>query len=274
MKRFIVFFIFSLTATVVLAQDEPVVAADTVVEEYEDYVFDTTDYATDYGTEYRDSDSDTIVNPRDTQAAAAYMNEEQTLKKFDDNAWKTIVGDKNYDEKLEPTKKKEAREPWFRFPAIDPQILRLISFAVIIVIFAVILYFVVRNTTFSQNIRKMQMTDIAAPVENIDEIDIDALLKQALANGDLRAAVRVHYLMLLKKLNEAGLIAWKKNKTNRDYLSELYGRNDCYEDVRKLTLAYELVWYGERSVSQDSFNRLTGDFESVHRHVARDKPEA
>jgi hypothetical protein len=266
MKRLILCVFFMTAGAMAFAQDEPVVEVDTTTVEayeYDENVFSEAPGPT--------------VNPKDTEATAAYMTEDQSRKKFDDKDWRAIVGDVNYEEKpeeKEEPKKKEAREPWFKFPTINPAVLRIRSFAVIFIVLAVIIYFLARNITFSQSIKKMKTPDISAPVENIEEVDIDGLLRKALADGDLRAAVRVHYLMLLKKLNEVGLIAWKKDKTNRDYLSELYGRNDCYDDVRKLTLAYELVWYGERSVSRDSFDRISGEFASVNRQVAKDKPEA
>jgi hypothetical protein len=220
-----------------------------------------------------DEYTDLPIDPKDTRSVSEYMKEDQTVRKFDNEAWKKVVGNSTFEEKpvkVDPPKK---REPWFTMPTIDPQILRLISFTVIFILFAFILYYVVRNTSVGQSIRKMTPDDISKPVENIEEVDFDGLLRQALAEGDFRLAVRVHYLLLLKKLNEASLIVWKKNKTNRDYLSELYGRNAVYDDVRKLTLAYELVWYGERTVTQDSFQRISGQFESVNRQVIKDKPQ-
>lgn len=270
MKGLTALLFFLLAGTALFAQDE----ADTteVVEEplpdSVTYSFETTEYQDEY------SDS-VIINPKDTRAASDYMGEDHAVKKFDDKDWKAIVGEVTFEEKAEkPKPLKKAREPWFKMPAMDPVLARTLSFIVIFILLAIILYYVSRNASFAERIRKMKPGDVAAPVENIEEVDIDGLLKKALADGDLRGAIRVHYLMLLKKLNEVGLIAWKKDKTNRDYLSELYGRNDCYEDVQKLTLTYEVVWYGERSVSQDNFYRISADFESVNRRVANGKPEA
>lgn len=265
MKRLILLLFFLTQGAVLFAQDEDTTVVEEVYEDYEDY-----------------NDADTAVtalDPRTLESTGAYMKEDVSKKKFDNDDWKEIIGDKNYEEEPEKKEKEKKKKegdskPWFNIPAINPEILRMISFAVIFILLAVILYFVARNTTFKQNIKRMKTPDIAAPVENIEEVDIDAMLRKALADGDLRAAIRVHYLMLLKKLNEVGLINWKKNKTNRDYLSELYGRNDCYEDVRKLTVAYELVWYGERNVTRDSFDRIAGEFATVNRQVAKDKPEA
>jgi Domain of unknown function (DUF4129) len=60
------------------------------------------------------------------------------------------------------------------------------------------------------------------------------------------------------------LIAWKKDKTNRDYLNEIRGRNN-YNDFRQLTLVYEIVWYGDTPVKQEEFSnvhRLFNTFKS------------
>lgn len=221
--------------------------------------------------------SATYVDPQSTHSAARYVKEDMGGKKFDEKKWKEIVGTLKYDEEKEKKdreKPEEKKTSKFNF-SIDPNITRIISFIVVFVLFAFILYYVAQNTRFKQKIKKTAtLADVAGAVENIDELDTEHLLQQALTSGDLRMAVRVQYLLLLKKLNEVGLIAWKKDKTNRDYLSELYGRNDCYENVRGLTLAYELVWYGERGVSSESFRRLCGEFETVNNRITQVQPEA
>jgi hypothetical protein len=217
----------------------------------------------------------TYVKPQATHNSASYMKEDIGNKKFDEKKWKEITGDLNYDEAKEKEKKPKDIQPkagrnfnW----SIDPELARMVSFIVVFVLFAFILYYVAQNTKFKQRIKKMTPADVTGPVENIEELDTEGLLRQALDASDLRMAIRIQYLLLLKKLNEVGLIEWKKDKTNRDYLSELYGRNDCYENVRGLTLAYELVWYGERSVSSESFQRLSGEFESVNKRITDVQP--
>jgi hypothetical protein len=271
MKRSLLSLSFLLASITLFAQEtDSVVAA-------EEPVFYTDSAYSDYDDE--DYNSYTSVDPQATQSSKVYMDQDVEVKKFDEKKWKEVVGDVTFDEEAEkkefkenenkPENKKDSGSP---FAAISPGILKTISFVVIFILFAIILYYVLRNTKVSQPVRKMKPTDVSAPVENIEELDTDDLLKHALSGGDLRLAVRVHYLLLLKKLNEVGLIVWKKDKTNREYLSELYGRNNCYDDVRNLTLAYEFVWYGERSVSSDSFQRLSGEFESVNRQISQVQP--
>jgi hypothetical protein len=223
--------------------------------------------------------ADGYIDPQATRSSEQYMKEEVGSKKFDEKKWKETVGDLNYEEQAEkeeeekPEKKEDKDTSMSNF-SIDPDTMRTISFIVVFCLFAFILYYVAQNAKFNRRRKATKLTpqDVGVHVENIEELDTDGLLQQALQTDDLRMAVRIHYLLLLKKLNEVGLIAWKKDKTNRDYLSELYGRNDCYDNVHGLTLAYELVWYGERNVSTESFQRLSGEFESVNRIIKDVKP--
>lgn len=265
-----------LVCALAFSQEVDSTAAEVIVAEE---IEKQTQYYTDsaYSDEYEAESDYNNVAPQATQSAKAYMDEDVSVKKFEDSKWKDIVGNADFEEKppkREPKKqdKKKKSSSGFSMPGISPEVLKMISFVVVFILFGFILYYVSRNTTLSQSVRKLTPADVSAPVENIEELDTEGLLKQALATGDLRLAVRIHYLLLLKKLNEAGLIAWKKDKTNRDYLSELYGRNACYDDVRSLTLAYEIVWYGERTVSSESFERLSGNFESVNRQITQVQP--
>ena len=75
--------------------------------------------------------------------------------------------------------------------------------------------------------------------------------------------VRIYFLGLLKKLNEGGLIVWKKDKTNRDYLAELFSKEDFFDEVKKVTLAYEQVWYGDHSLSVELYHQLMEEFKAI-----------
>ncbi len=110
------------------------------------------------------------------------------------------------------------------------------------------------------------------PIENIEELEADDLLREALASGGTTAGSPAPISPASPRSNEVGLIRWKKDKTNRDYLTELYDKELYYEGVRRLTLAYEIVWYGERSVSTDSFQKLSSEFESVNSQILQFKP--
>ena len=105
----------------------------------------------------------------------------------------------------------------------------------------------------------------AAPlldVEDIAEVDLGARLAAALAGGDLREAVRVRYLLVLQALDAAGAVAWRRDKTNRQYVGEVAAsRADLVAPFRSVTRAFDAVWYGERPVPAALYAELAPLFD-------------
>jgi hypothetical protein len=89
--------------------------------------------------------------------------------------------------------------------------------------------------------------------ENVHELDFETLIKNALDAGDYRLATRLYYLSILKRLSEAGLINWQKNKTNFEYYYELKGeeRRKQFYDI---TRTFESAWYGNHEISGSDFD--------------------
>jgi hypothetical protein len=225
---------------------------------------------------YSDDEAETpvtLVTPETLQSTQQYKNEKVALKKFDDKKWKKVVGNTNYDEeKRDKPKEREKRNstsssggsmPW------NGAILQPIAYLLIIGIVVWILFYIVKNTSLEQKLKKTTVvkSDFEAPIENIEDMDIHSLLDQARAAGNFRLATRLYYLSILKKLNEHGLITWKKDKTNHDYLSELFSREYYFEEMSGLTLSYEQVWYGDHTLTETSFQKLASRFETVYQKL-------
>lgn len=82
--------------------------------------------------------------------------------------------------------------------------------------------------------------------ENIHELDFATRLREAEEAGNLRLAVRLGYLQLLKQLSDGQLINWQPNKTNQAYLRELTAQRPALRaPFAELTRQFEYVWYGE-----------------------------
>ncbi|MVN78522.1 DUF4129 domain-containing protein [Hymenobacter sp. HMF4947] len=82
--------------------------------------------------------------------------------------------------------------------------------------------------------------------ENIHALDFSQAIAQAEATGNLRLAVRLGYLQLLKQLTDRELIAWQPDKTNQAYLRELEtSRPTARAPFAELTRQFEYIWYGE-----------------------------
>lgn len=109
---------------------------------------------------------------------------------------------------------------------------------------------------------------------NLHEVDLDALLKEAVHSGDHRRAVRLLYLRVLRTLADAGRIDWNPAKTNRAYVRELAAHPSSGEGVAALadelaalTRLFERVWYGRADVSAETFQRFHARFDRFRRRV-------
>lgn len=95
--------------------------------------------------------------------------------------------------------------------------------------------------------------------ENIHEIDFNAAVDEAAGQQNYRLAVRLLYLQTLKRLTDAGLIQYKSDKTNRQYVYELAGSpwQDAFD---YLTRQFEFVWYGDFPIDETRFIAVQAQF--------------
>jgi hypothetical protein len=104
--------------------------------------------------------------------------------------------------------------------------------------------------------------------ENIHEVDFAARLAEAEAAGNLRLAVRLGYLQLLKTLSDRGLIQWQPDKTNHAYLAELPANGPLRGSFREITRQFEFVWYGELALSGPLYERVRAEQRTMQGQVA------
>lgn len=100
---------------------------------------------------------------------------------------------------------------------------------------------VFKNTAYSDAPYKVELEDINA-------IPFDTAINEAMENGNYRLAIRLLYLQNLKLLSDKGLIDWRPDKTNTDYLYEL--KSSLQQSFKKITTVFEYAWYGEHAVSK------------------------
>jgi hypothetical protein len=234
--------------------------------------------------------------PDNTPASKQYSSENITIRKFDDKKWHEIVDSKNYSDKRtrntpqremqgggkQPqnsgTRAQQPEEDNARYSYDDDTetldmswlgpIGEIIFYLAIATIIIVILVQVIRTTSFKPNPKRAQTSiDGAEDGQDITLLDTENLISQAHAARNYKLAIRLHFLDLLKKLNENGLITWTKDKTNRDYLRELFSKHYYFEEIRKLTLAYEQVWYGEHAPGEERYEELRGEFQGINQKL-------
>jgi hypothetical protein len=102
--------------------------------------------------------------------------------------------------------------------------------------------------------------------DNIQEINFEKLIHDAIGKKQFRLAVRLSYLLLLKELSIKDLIAWSPEKTNYEYLKEIKS-NDIRDQFAQNSLMYEYVWYGDFEIDQDNASKVLAAFQAFTRQI-------
>ena len=114
--------------------------------------------------------------------------------------------------------------------------------------------------------------DYEAGEENIHELNFDDALTQAEATGNLRLAVRLGYLQLLKQLTDRNLIDWQPDKTNQTYGRELEASRPAARPAfGELTRQFEYAWYGELPVSAGLYRQVREAQQQFGQQLSRAK---
>jgi len=114
--------------------------------------------------------------------------------------------------------------------------------------------------------KKIKPENMPVFEDDINALDFEKIISEAVENENYRKAVRFLYIKFLKILSDTEHIEWKKEKTNKDYKREMK-RSKFFSEFSKLTKIYEYVWYGEFKIKQgffytvfEDFNRIFNDF--------------
>lgn len=135
-----------------------------------------------------------------------------------------------------------------------------LAYGAIIILVAYILFVLFSNIKIEKKVKSTEVIPDEEE-EHIEDMDIISALDQALADGDYRLAIRLHFLEILKSLTQNGLIKWKPDKTNRDYSRELRSHKS-HRDFQNLARIYEVIWYGNTSISQSEYDPIVLKFKS------------
>ncbi len=151
---------------------------------------------------------------------------------------------------------------------VSAETLSIMEFIIYALLGVLALYLVVRYVSqaplgqlFSK--QEPEMPGAVWQEDDLQEIDLDALLREALDAGDYRLAVRYQFLRLLKKLNREGKIDYHPEKTNWDYLAEL-SDSPLKSQFSRASRIYEYAWYGEQSLSAATYGGIVSLFENPY----------
>jgi uncharacterized protein DUF4129 len=167
--------------------------------------------------------------------------------------------------KVEKTSSKGFWDYFYDFFSSDG--VRMIAYFLLIAFFAYVIYrIIVVNKLYLFYNSKKAKTVAAGEASDIQDINLDEKIQQALAAKDHRMAVRYMYLKALKLLNERQWIRYHADGTNYEYVNQMSGRKQASE-FSYLTRIYDYVWYGEFAVTQEQFDIVYKNFSHFYNAV-------
>jgi len=102
--------------------------------------------------------------------------------------------------------------------------------------------------------------------ENIENADINTLIKNAEKNNDYRLATRYYYLLVLKTLSLKNHIKFEDDKTNNEYLNEISDK-PFSNTFAYTSYLYNYIWYGEFPLDIEKYNKAKGNFVTLLNQV-------
>lgn len=188
-------------------------------------------------------------------------------KTWNESEWEAAKDGIKYVNKDEPEKKEESEMPDIDFkpPSFDWINKPMVKVIVVVMLIALLAFTLYKLFAGASDRKVKDVKNLGYALEhiedNIEESDFDRFLRMALESSDYRSAVRILFLKTLQGLHLKELIRWKKDKTNNDFLNEMRPHHS-YKQFRNLTLAFEIVWYGDTAITEEQFKFLQKEFSS------------
>ncbi len=104
--------------------------------------------------------------------------------------------------------------------------------------------------------------------ENIEELDLDKLLREAEKSANWRLALRYQWLKVLRRLVDEGRIKWQPRFTDADYLAQLK-EPALRITFGELSFLFKWVWYGDAPMDADRYQRMKPPFQAAHAPAPR-----
>ena len=155
---------------------------------------------------------------------------------------------------------------------VSPVMAQIIKIFVYMIIGGFAVYFLVRLLSVESasaivGRNRNKATAVSIEDTHIEELDLENLIRESVAAGNYRQAIRYMYLETLKLLSSTGRIEWDQQKTNGDYLREIKNPT-TREKFKRISYLYDHIWYGEFDLDNNSFEDARDQFNSIKTKMA------
>lgn len=195
-----------------------------------------------------------------------------TLRTINDAKWGKSIHDKAFIYRRaqeKPPKASQHRKPLVNLNKIFNA--RWITYGLFLLV-AILVFFVVRKFIIdATQCKPIQHSSDNNNTGSLDD-DIHAIsdwevqLREAIEKENYRLAIRLHYHMILQKLEAENYIQYNKQKTNNDYIQEVKTkRND--NDFTRITRHFDYVWYGQFPLQKEEYESIEIHFLTFKRSL-------
>ena len=217
--------------------------------------FDDTTAVTDTAIKQQNFDSSTSESKQLILTRNVDQAQVEKLRK-DDAFWYVNKSPIREEVRLpsESYQNKLGRQQWFR---------NLMWFLMVGGFIAVLIWFLMSSNVklFRKKSTLISKSENNIVTENIFDINYNEEIHKAIKTENYRLAVRLMYLQLLKDLSQRGIIKYKQERTNNDYVMQLYN-TPFYKPFFQLTRNFEYAWYGQFEIKREAFKTIQSDFDS------------
>lgn len=141
---------------------------------------------------------------------------------------------------------------------LSPGVQKVMEIAIYVLLGLLALYLLIRFLTgerasaiFRKDATSFARFDLSE--EHIENIDLDALLGDAVAHKNYRSAIRFQYLKVLKTLSQKQIIIWHYEKTNLDYEKEI-NAPEMKGLFKEVSYLYDHIWYGQQDIDEQKYH--------------------
>lgn len=134
----------------------------------------------------------------------------------------------------------------------------------LIILWAVYKIFFADTRFFSKKseVQPRETDSVVIEQEHLLTTNWEQKVNEALAQNDLRQAIRNTYMWLLQLMQQKELIQYAEGKTNYDYYQEL-NETDYKQPFKKISRRFEYAWYGMYPVSKEAYQEYTETFKTI-----------
>jgi len=145
---------------------------------------------------------------------------------------------------------------------------RLIIWTVIIISVYVIIRLLLRTELAGLTRQKAKSTAFSFTdlTEDLDQVNFDQRIAEALKENDYRLAICWQYLKTLFLLDKKQLISFAPHKTNIDYRYELKDKG-LQEGFTGLSRIYEYAWYGRFVITETNYTLNAEKFAALQKQA-------